>query len=175
MDTAIQESEKRDLTLKQRKWIKLYLELGNATEAAMQSYDLDPSDPEARNKAGVIGYENIRKLNYIDFLEAAGVTDNLLQKKIMEGLDATKVVSAVKTSKDATADSTDFIDVPDYVARHKYLETVLKLKRRLVERQEITGENGQPITITAARGFIPPNTPITSSSIDGDAGEPPKI
>lgn len=154
-----------DLTLKQRKWLKVYLDTGNATEAAMQSYDIDPKDPEARNKAGVIGYENIRKLNYEDFLEQAGITDKLLQQKIMEGLEATKVISArVIVSKDkptsqangelppATSQTDDFIDVPDFMARHKYLETALKLKQRLVDKpqmlQQINVNEGNTIVFT---------------------------
>lgn len=159
-----------DLTIKQRKWIKLYLELGNATEAAIQVYDT-----ENRESAAQIGWENLRKLDYTDFLEEAGITDDLLQKKIFEGLDATRTVSAVKTGKQASAAETDFIDVPDFMARHKYLETVLKLKHRLVDRQEISGPDGQPIEIYAAKGFIPPNTPIASTPVGSDAEQPPEV
>ena len=132
-----------DLTLKQRKWLKLYLELGNATEAAMQVYDC-----KDRDVAKSIGWENLTKLDFSDFLEEAGITDNLLQKKIIEGLDATKTVSALKTSREATADSTDFIDVPDFLARHKYLETALKLKQRLVEKTALdVTSGGEPLVI----------------------------
>jgi len=131
--------DRQDLTLKQRKWLKLYLELGNATEAAMQVYDC-----KDRNSAAQIGYENLRKLDYEDFMEEAGITDHLLQQKIIEGLDANRTISAISTykaaseAKNATGQTTDFIDVPDFAIRHKYLETALKLKRRLVERKDIT-------------------------------------
>lgn len=131
-----------DLTLKQRKWIKLYLECGNATEAAMQSYDCNGN----RETAAQIGWENLRKLDYSDFLEEAGITDKLLQEKIMEGLSATKTVSAVNTSKDAKANDVNFVDVPDFLARHKYLETTLKLKQRLLSKFDITS-GGNPISI----------------------------
>lgn len=120
---------KDDLTLKQRKWLTRYLECGNASQAAREVYDCQNDE-----SAGQIGYENLRKLDYTDFLEEAGITDKLLQEKIMEGLDANKTVSAIKTSREATADSTDFIDVPDFMARHKYLETALKLKKRLLDK-----------------------------------------
>ena len=116
-------------TLKQRKWVRIYIDTGNATEAAMQVYDC-----KSRDSARVIGSENLAKLNYSVFLEEAGVTDKLLQEKIMEGLNATRTVSAVKTSRNATADSTDFVDVPDFLTRHKYLETALKLKKRLLDK-----------------------------------------
>ena len=116
--------------------VEVYLELGNATEAAMQSYDC-----KDRDSAAVIGFENLRKLNYEEFLEEAGITDKLLQQKIIDGLDANKTVSAVNTGKNATASSSDFIDVPDFMARHKYLETALKLKRRLKERMDVTTDD----------------------------------
>jgi len=118
--------ETKDLTIKQRKFIDVYIETGNATEAAMQSYDC-----KDREVARRIGSENLSKLDYTDFLEAAGITDHLLQKKILEGLDATKTVSAKIIGKDADSQTDDFIDVPDFMARHKYLETALKLKKRM--------------------------------------------
>jgi len=120
------------LTLKQRKWLKLYLELGNATEAAMQSYDC-----KDRNSAKQIGYENLAKLDYSDLMEEAGITDKLLQDKIIEGLDANRSISAVRGTP-ANGGTMDFIDIPDFMARHKYLETALKLKRRLKERMDVT-------------------------------------
>ncbi len=169
MDTTIQKTKEADLTLKQRKWIKIYLECGNATEAAMQVYDV-----KDRDSANAIGSENLVKLSYQEFLEEAGITDNLLQKKIMEGLDATKTVSAVKTSREAGADSTDFIDVPDFLARHKYLETVLKLKKRLVDKDN-NGPITQPITIIIGTGFVPAGTIIDGTSEADIVGGQPSI
>lgn len=124
----------RDLTIKQRKWMKLYLDCGNATEAAMKVYDC-----KNRDVARSIGSENLAKLDYADFLEEAGITDILLKNKIKEGLDSTKTISAkiiVAEGKEADSQTDDFIDVPDFTARHKYLETVLKLKRRSLEQSK---------------------------------------
>ena len=136
------ETNDKELTFKQRKWLKLYLECGNATEAAMQSYDC-----KDRESAAQIGFENLRKLDYTDFMEAAGVTDHLLQQKLLEGLEATKQIGARKIVQgartgheikvDATTDTDDFIDVEDYAIRHKYLETALKLKKRLTDTKEL--------------------------------------
>jgi hypothetical protein len=68
--------------------------------------------------------------------------DETLAKKVQEGLEANRVISAqvvvksdnpnVKT-KTATARDVDFIEVPDHGVRHKYLETALKLKKKLNE------------------------------------------
>jgi phage terminase small subunit len=123
----------RDLTLKQRKWLSKYLECGNATEAALYAYDTTD-----RETAASIGWENLRKLDYTDFLEEAGITDKLLQQKILEGLEATRTVSAKIINKEADSQTDDFIDVPDFLTRHKYLETALKLKQRLLTKVDIT-------------------------------------
>lgn len=139
------DNKEQELTLKQRKWIKVYLETGNATEAAMQSYDC-----QDRESAAQIGWENLRKLDYEDFLEEAGITDKLLQDKIMDGLDATKPISALiiantETGVLKTKDNEGQIEVADYAIRHKYLETALKLKKRLIERADVTSK-GEKIT-----------------------------
>lgn len=145
------EAEK-ELTMKQRKWLDIYLDKGNATEAAMQVYDC-----QDRESAAQIGYENMRKLDYTDFMEAAGVTDKLLQDKLLEGLDSTKQIGARKIVQgartgheikvDASTDTDDFIDVPDYAIRHKYLETALKLKKRLTDKIDVTSDGDRIQTI----------------------------
>ena len=135
-------------TLKRRKWLKIYLDCGNATEAAMQVYNC-----KTRASARQIGYENIAKLDYTEFLEEAGITDDLIQKKIMEGLGATRTVSAkitYKGEKGANSQTDDFIDVPDFLARHKYLDTTLKLKGRMIERTDLTS-NGKEIKFNVTR------------------------
>lgn len=153
---------KQDLTLKQRNWLKLYLELGNATEAAMRVYDC-----KDRDSASNIGWENVRKLEYADFLEEAGITDVLLQKKIIEGLEADRVKTSL-TEPDKV--------VPDYPTRHKYLETALKLKKRLIDRQEVTGTDGEPITINViAYGSRHTTTIPTTSVHGGSAGRPAPV
>lgn len=132
-------------TLKQRKWLKLYLELGNATEAAFQIYDC-----KSRESARQIGWENLTKLDFVEFLEEGGVTDQLLQEKILEGLKADKPISAqilVQGDKTVvTKDNEGQVVVPDYGVRHKYLETALKLKQKLMTKVDITS-GGKPIPI----------------------------
>jgi hypothetical protein len=146
------QKEDKKLTFKQRKWLRIYLECGNATEAATQVYNC-----KDRESAANIGWENVRKLDYTDFMEEAGITDRLLQQKILEGLDANRTISAqvivksndpkVKT-KSATARDVDFIDVPDFAIRHKYLETALKLKKRLDNKLNLPLEDGSVQSVT---------------------------
>lgn len=143
-----------DLTIKQRKWIEVYIDTGNATDAAMQVYDCKGN----RETAAQIGWENMRKLDYSDFMEAAGITDALLQKKLMEGLNSDKVKTSL-TEPDQV--------VPDYPTRHKYLETALKLKKRLGADNNIfqvtnmsmevkqDGEETQQVAVPSVSGPAP--------------------
>ncbi|GAF81831.1 unnamed protein product [marine sediment metagenome] len=136
-----EEGKQRELTIKQRKWMKIYLECGNATEAAMQVYDC--SD---RGAAANIGYENVRKLDYEDFMEAAGITDVLLQQRLLEGINAVDIHKETKKAKKAKKGEEQEeaeiveVEIPNKVVRHKYLETALKLKKRLIDRKDITSK-----------------------------------
>jgi hypothetical protein len=72
-----------------------------------------------------------RVVNMDEWLQQAGLTDKALSLHAQEGLSATKAVSAVIVGKDANERTDDFIDVPDWGARHKYFETILKLRGKL--------------------------------------------
>ena len=61
--------------------------------------------------------------------------DEDIAKTLQEGMKASKTVSAI-TGKDANAGTVDFIDVPDYSVRHKYLETAVKLKGKVPKENE---------------------------------------
>jgi len=90
-------------------------------------------------------------------MEEAGITDIVLQQKIMEGLGATKQIGARKIVQgartaheikvDASTETDDFIEVEDYAIRHKYLETALKLKKRLIDAKE-------PMLLQGTEGII---------------------
>lgn len=116
-----------DLTLKQRKWIKEYIETGNATEAAMRVYDC-----KTRESAHTIGSENLSKLAISDLMEEMQLTDVALVNMGIEG--ATKPVKQSITGE----------VFPDYNTRRGYWETLLKLKGKLrdtlVAQQFNTGE-----------------------------------
>jgi hypothetical protein len=75
------------LTFKQRKWLKYYLETGNATLAALKSYET--KDPSA---ASVIGTENIAKLKpqLRTLMELHGLDMGTLIKKIASKLESKK-------------------------------------------------------------------------------------
>lgn len=54
--------------------------------------------------------------------------DDLLAKVHQDGLNATRVISAVITDKEANGGTSDFVEVPDYAVREKYLVDAYKLK-----------------------------------------------
>jgi hypothetical protein len=63
-----------------------------------------------------------------------GIDKKRLTKVLSEGLDATKVISAIVVAssaggiKGAGGMTKDLIEVPDFLARHKFLETALDLR-----------------------------------------------
>jgi hypothetical protein len=64
------------------------------------------------------------------------LSDEKLMKVLDDGLGASRVVSAMNPGKSAVGTTSDFIEVPDFMVRHKYLETGLKIKNRLKEEGE---------------------------------------
>lgn len=64
--------------------------------------------------------------------------DEKLVQVINDGLDANRVISAINTGKQATGATSDFIEVPDHAVRHKFVETALKIRGKLIDRTDIT-------------------------------------
>lgn len=114
MKNSEESAKTSNLTIKQRKWIKRYIETGNATTASREVYDCK-NDVVAAS----IGAENLRKLQIQELMEDMGLTDVALINIGTEGM--TKSVKQSVTGEIH----------PDYAVRHKYWETMLKLKRKL--------------------------------------------
>jgi len=112
------------LTPRQQAWLRFYLKCGNASTAAERAYNC-----KNREVAGSIGSENLHKLSNVLLLlmDRRGLDDGKMLTKLDEGLDAKRVISAVKGSE-ATGATTDFIEVPDLKTQHKFLETLIKLR-----------------------------------------------
>ncbi len=131
------EAEQKDLTLKQSRFLQEYIRTGNATEAAMLTYDC-----KDRVVARVIGSQNLSKLNVSELMEAMGMTKKSLLQMAMIGMvkpdkAENRLVKVKKTIKkgDKTVEITTSevrpVLVPDYQTRHRYLETVLKIGKML--------------------------------------------
>ena len=138
------------LTLKQRKWIKEYIATGNATEAAMRVYDV-----KSRGSAEVIGTENLGKLRLDELMNEMGLTDISLLNVGAEGM-----TKAVKQSITGEVH-------PDYAVRHKYWETMLKLKRHLTPNKEITNSIGQIVVNNRYAGGLNDTDRSRASSSTG--------
>ena len=126
----------KSLTIKQRRWVKEYIITGNATEAAARVYDV-----KDRNSANAIGSENLAKLSFPDLMEEMGLSDVALMNIGIEGMQATKPIGAlVLVSGDKpmqTKGNEGQIEVPDFAVRHKYWDTMLKLKGKLRDKSDV--------------------------------------
>ena len=70
------------------------------------------------------------KINMTYWLERAGLTLKSLAEHAAEGIKADKVISATIVNgnpKDADGQTNDFIDVPDWHARHKYFKSATEM------------------------------------------------
>ncbi|MBI4039136.1 terminase small subunit [Candidatus Daviesbacteria bacterium] len=119
--------QSRNLTLKQRLWLKYYIETGNATEAARQAGYNCQNEENYR----YIGYQNYTKLHIPELLEEMGLTKVVLLKVLATGITKpvkylTKLVTHGKDTQ-----SIEHIEVPDYETRHKYLALALKMQGML--------------------------------------------
>jgi len=113
----------QSLTPKQLAFFKAYFDpdsetFGNGVRSALEVYDTDSYET-----AGNIASENLKKPKINELMEAKGIGVGRLLKILDEGLESTKVVSAVIVGADANDKTDDFIEVPDYSTRHRYLKT----------------------------------------------------
>lgn len=117
------------LTPKMRKWLRVYLETGNYTEAARQAYNCKNND-----SAWSMGYHNLKLLAVPieSLMDMAGISDGAIIKGVGEGIQATKVV--VATHQGVIGEEKTYIDYP---TRKTYLELASKIKGHLKERIEL--------------------------------------
>ena len=110
------------LTIKQRKWMKYYIETGNSTLAAKKAgYAFGTSGPENLSKP-------IIRQAFMTLLDKKGLTDEKIVDKLIELIEAKKQISANITYGDADGKTTDFIEVPDNQTQIKATELLLKVK-----------------------------------------------
>jgi hypothetical protein len=136
---------RRDLTIREKRLLK-YLATASSISEAMRlaGYAATTiSSGTARRKT----LENPR---IIEEMNRMGMNDTFCLKYLKDGFEANKVISAVIMSKEAMKDADsmtkDFIEVPDFDCRHKYLTTALKLRGYLHDKKE-EEEQGRDIKI----------------------------
>lgn len=154
-------AQARRLTIKQAKWLKLYMQLGNATEAAARVYKCS-----ARATAASIGSANLRTLreDIMPLMEAAGLTLPFLAGKLKEGCEATSVHYA-----QLEGTITDSKEEPDFDARHRFASTALKLLGMFKEKVELSTAETAPLTIVLRK--MAPITPPAAEPAEDPAEE----
>ena len=131
---------KGHLTVKQRRFLKKYLEGASLPDSAKYA----GSRATSRESLHVIGSRMLRdvSLSIPELLDAHGLTDSAMLEPLESGVKATRPIVATWEGK-----ITDRIDVEDWTARAKFLEMYHKLRGNLVERKEVTGRDGGELVI----------------------------
>ncbi|MBA7588470.1 hypothetical protein ES708_30528 [subsurface metagenome] len=128
-------------TLREKKFIESYIDnCGNATEAY-----LSISPDVTRDSAKELGKRMVAKvgLSIVEVLDKMGITNPVISKKLIDGLEATRETGTGKDKKEKA----------DHHAIVKYLDMILKLKASYPAdkaKLELTGKDGMLIgqTIT---------------------------
>lgn len=116
---------KRKPTIKQQKAVANLVENGGNVSKAMIDAGYTPATAKTPQK--LTDSEYVQAL-----MREVGLTDKDGFQVLKEGLSATKVISATivngKNEQGEHESMDDFIDVPDYATRHKYVETLFKVR-----------------------------------------------
>lgn len=152
----------RKFTRKQRKWLSIYLDTNNATEAAMQSYNCSSRDVAKR-----IGWENTTRLDFQELLDLNDLTDQTLIRKVKSKMEA----------RNPRFINGKVVAVEDHQAQLKAIEMALKLKNRLVDKVDVSGEVNAKITVevNTNQGYIARLVEADVTPATGYAGESTKI
>jgi hypothetical protein len=127
------------MNIRQQKYKKFRLEGYSAYQSALKA--------GYRKATAIAAHRNIEKrIDFTDVLIKAGIDDDSLGKLLQEGLAANKVVAADVLIKNengkmvAVKNENDWIEYPDWIARHRFIETVLNLKGQIKTKVEHSGE-----------------------------------
>lgn len=137
--------KKKRLTLREKKFIK-YLPIATSMSEAMRLAGYSENYINSGERRELLQKPSIQSL-----MAEMGMDDKFCLTTLKEGFTANKVISAMVIDKkgqgisDANSMSKDFIEVPDYDCRHKYLTTGLKLRGHLNEKKDET--EGRDINI----------------------------
>lgn len=115
-------------TLKQKKALERLVEnRGNLSKSMVEAGYTKATAKNPSNLTSSVGFKQLVQ-KYLP--------DELLMQVHTEGLLATRVISAVVTGKEANEKTDDFIEVPDYATRHKYLVTGYEITGKLSDRSD---------------------------------------
>lgn len=132
MPVNIHDRKMQDLTIRQRKALKVYLDGGSNQEIAIAG-GADPSqDPGKLANRGAVLIRMIRdRVPLQEMMESAGLSDELIFRKLREGMDATEV--KIATDHGSITDERVYAD---YSTRRGYIDLTAKMKGLLKEQVE---------------------------------------
>ena len=114
------------LTDKEKTFVNLYLESGNATESA-----LNAGFGSNKKSAAVMGHRLLKSHKIHDAINQefskSGILDKMLVRNILEGLKAIKKTYRKIKTPDGKVKIIE-LEAPDFSTRLKYLEMAFKLK-----------------------------------------------
>ena len=117
-------------TVKEKKFVQAYIENGgNATQAALKVYDTS-----SYNSAHVIASENLRKLTFDHYFQAAGLTDEMIARLI-----TSKVFNAKKRDL-FTGEESD-----DHAEQRKNLELAIKVMGKFAAPRAPVDQEGNTV------------------------------
>jgi len=173
MNSSNQEADKevkkrkklrRDLTIREKRLLK-YLATASSISEAMRLAGYAATTVSS----GTARRKTLENPRIIEEMNRMGMNDTFCLKYLKDGFEANKVISAVimskESMKDADSMTKDFIEVPDFDCRHKYLTTALKLRGYLHEKKE-EEEQGRDIKIQI-NYFSPKPEPKPDGKPDG--------
>lgn len=140
-------TKKPRLTKKQKGFVKDYVLTENGTQSALKNYDTTDE-----HTAAVIASENLTKPEIIEAVTetkkrlADRIPDELIEKVMLEGLEANKVISANITYGDADEKTNDFIEIPDHQTRHRFLDSAIKVKGEYAAEKHVTLNMDIPVS-----------------------------
>lgn len=124
-------------TIKEKKFIEVYIEKGNATLAY-----LAVSPDVTKESAAELGSRMLRKLGFsiVEALDKMGLTDPIISQKLIDGLSATRQSGKGFNRK----------EIDDHTTIVKYMDMILKLKAEYPadrSKLELTGSFGQTVIL----------------------------
>jgi len=142
------------LTLKQLKFIQIYIETGNATKAAMEAYSC-----KNENVAAVLGSENLRKPNIACEIE---------KYRKEGGLSIQKAINAINEGYDAEKKG-----VPDHNVRLRSADMTLKLANAYPSRQQEVHHRHSHLYLNTVKEFSKLSSDELTRMMEKEAGVAP--
>lgn len=143
------------LTKKEKGFVKDYVETENGTQSVLNNYDTEDA-----NSAGVIASQNLKKVRIQEAIQelkstiAEALPDELLIAKHLEGLEAGKTIYRNNVS---TKEVEEVGYEPDYLVRHKYLDSAYKIKGSYAAEKSVnlnlTANVADPKALEIARKY----------------------